>query len=312
MDELEKKIPADMWRKTFDEAAEAPPSRVWDAIERQLDESNSTKIIPLWGTGLFSSQPLLWGTGLAAAVALLLVGWWVMHTPTDVDQFRLSDQRQTAMKPVSPKATVQENPSDYELQKRPMQPIESVTKPTTAVAKKSARPSYDLSAPPLKSQPDGSLVQLAREMVHELPVLSESRDLLPGGTEPPIKTVSNQINTPGASLVAAASFVREDQSSHSTENLEQLSMLRGKPIRLHEFGHIYRIVWFRSSEGTAQPEITTLKQKSRDLWASASIMPGAFNPMVSVQMASLASAGVAKNTSIDQWGLSGSISYQPG
>ncbi len=287
-----------MWRTTFDEAAEAPPSRVWDAIERQLDESNSTKIVPLWGTGLVSSQPLLWGTGMAAAVALLLVGWWVMHTPTGVDQYRISDQRQTAMKPVAPKATVPGNSPAYELQKHPTRPIELAINPTTSVAKKSSRPSYDLSIPPLESQPDGSLSQLAMAPAYKMPVSGESLDLLPVGAEPPTKTVSNQINTPGGSPKTAASFVREDQSSLSVEDSEQLKTLRGKPIRLHEFGHIYRIVWFRPSEVTVQPDIQTFKQKSRDLWASASIMPGAFNPMVSVQMASLANAGVVKNTSI--------------
>ena len=202
------------------------------------------------------------------------------------------------MKPATPNAAGPGNSSAYELQKRPMRPVELAMRSTAAVAKKSARPSYKSSIPPQESQPNGSPLQLATELVHKLPVLGEPLDFLTAGAEPPIKMVSNRMNTPEASPIAAASFVREDQSSRGTENSEQLRMLRGKPIRLHEFGHIYRIVWFRSSERTAQPEISTLKQKSRDLWASASIMPGAFNPMVSVQMASLANAGVAKSMSM--------------
>ena len=67
-----------MWRQTFDEAAEAPPSRVWDAIERQLDESNSTKIIPLWGTGLvlLPTVAVGYGTGCGCSIATgRLVGY---------------------------------------------------------------------------------------------------------------------------------------------------------------------------------------------------------------------------------------------
>ncbi len=287
-----------MWRKTFDEAAEAPPSRVWDAIERQLDESNSAKIVPLWGIGLASSRPLLWGSGMAAAVALLLVGWWIMHKPTDGEQSKLSNQRQTAMMPVTPKATVPENALAYESQKHPIRPIELPTKPTTPVAKKSARPSYDLSGLPEEVQSNGSLSKLAMVPAYKMPVSGEPLDLLPGGAEPPIKTVSNLINTPGGSSIATASFIQEDQSSRRAENFEQLKTIRGKPIRLHEFGHIYRIVWFQPSEVTAQPDISTLKQKNRDFWASANVTPGSFNPMVSVQMASLVNAGAIKNTSV--------------
>ena len=287
-----------MWRKTFDEAAEAPPSRVWDAIERQLDESSNSKVIPLWGAGLASSRPLLWGTGLAAAVALLLVGWWVMPVPTGSEQSRLSDQRQTGVTPAFPKATVPENSLAYESQKKPVPPIDQATKRSVSSAKGGSRQSYDLSVPTRKNQPaDGLLSQLTTVPVNKMPVLGEL-SVLPGGTEPSTRTVSNLMSALGASSVATASFVREDQSSLSTENSNQLKTLMGKPIRLHEFGHIYRIVWFRPSEATAQPQVSTSKQKSRELWASANIMPGAFNPMVSVQMASLANAGVLKNMAV--------------
>ena len=50
MDELEKNLPDDFWRKAFEEAAETPPPRVWNTIERRLDESDGPKVLPLWGT----------------------------------------------------------------------------------------------------------------------------------------------------------------------------------------------------------------------------------------------------------------------
>lgn len=289
-----------MWRKTFDEAAETPPPRVWDAIERQLDESNSTKIVPLWGTGLASSHPLLWGTGVAAAVALLLVGWWVTHTPTGSEQARLVGQHNTAITRTAPNATVPKNSSANELQKPHIRSTDLARESVTVVAKKGSERPYSLSVPTPKSQPGGIPPQLAMAPVNKTLVSGKLQDLLPGGAEPPIQTVSNLMNTPGAGHVAAASFVQEDWGLLSVEirKSEQLKTLRGKSIRLHEFGHIYRIVWFRPSEVMTQPESSKSTQKSRDLWASASIMPGAFNPMVSVQMASLASAGVTKNTAV--------------
>ena len=86
MSELDQNIPDDRWRKAFEEAAETPPPRVWDAIERRLDEDEGPKILPLWGAGLASSRPFIWVAGLAAAVALLLVGWWAQPTPSPVVQ----------------------------------------------------------------------------------------------------------------------------------------------------------------------------------------------------------------------------------
>lgn len=287
-----------MWRKTFDEAAEAPPSRVWDAIERQLDEPGSTKIIPLWGSGLTSSRPLMWSTGLAAAVALLLIGWWVMRVPPGSEQLGLSNQQQTATMPMAPKATAPENSLAHESQKYPVRPVEKMGKRVTSPAGKGSRPLHDLLIPTGESQSaDGSLPQLTSIPANKIPILGES--LLPtSGAESLIKAVGNLMNTPGATPVAAASFAMQDQPVLATENSEQLKTLRGKPIRLHEFGHIYRIVWFQPAEVTVQPEVSTSKQKNRDLWASASVTPGAFNPMVSVQMASLANAGVTKNASV--------------
>ena len=283
MDELEKKIPADIWRKTFNEAAETPPPRVWDAIERQLDESNSAKVVPLWGTGLTSLRPLLWGTGVAAAVALLLVGWWATHTPTGSEEAKLADQRNTSVTRAAPKATVTENSSADELQKLPASPVDQTMESAIAVNKKGSKQSYTLPVPVPKAVVPGKL-----------------QDLVLSGAEPPIQTISNLMSTPGAGHVARASFAQEDRGPLSVEvsKSEQLKTLRGKSIRLHEFGHIYRIVWFQPSEVTAQPESSKPTQKSRDIWASASITPGAFNPMVSVQLASLANAGVTKNTAV--------------
>ncbi len=55
MSDVEKNIPDDFWRNAFDEAAETPPPRVWDAIERRLDESGGPKVLPLWAGGVASS-----------------------------------------------------------------------------------------------------------------------------------------------------------------------------------------------------------------------------------------------------------------
>ncbi len=63
------------WKRVFDEAAEAPPPRVWDAIERQLDADRRPGgiVLPLW---VGSVRPGWWASGVAAALLIAIgLGW---------------------------------------------------------------------------------------------------------------------------------------------------------------------------------------------------------------------------------------------
>jgi hypothetical protein len=73
--------PNPYWKRAFEEAAESPPPRVWDAVERQLDLDDEDGIIPLWQHRQGQQSMLFgrWVAGIAASLLLLLGGWWVWH-----------------------------------------------------------------------------------------------------------------------------------------------------------------------------------------------------------------------------------------
>ena len=291
MDELEKKIPIDSWRKTFNDAAETPPPRVWDAIERHLDESTDAKIVPLWGTGLASSRPLLWGTGLAAAVALLLVGWWLGHTSAGNQEPLLPGHHQTSIA------------SRNSLQRPLTKPIVQASKPVETLTKGPAKSTNKPAIPVITvitTQPNVALAQqtVVPSTPMPMPVSGSLLNSLPETSHSFVNSTGNAMPVSEVSHLATTSFIAENRASLTGDISEQVKTLSGKPIRRHEFGQIYRIVWFQPAEQVVQPENTQSKQQDRALWASASVMPSAFNPMVSVQTASVASSYAGKNASV--------------
>lgn len=102
MSQFEQHTPEDndaerhIWRNSFEEAIDMPPPRVWDAIERRLDEEERG-IVPLWGTvpasgagagsvagGLAQGtaqlfRPWLRWSAAAAALVLISIGWWALQ-----------------------------------------------------------------------------------------------------------------------------------------------------------------------------------------------------------------------------------------
>ncbi|GAB4015678.1 hypothetical protein GCM10028773_06580 [Spirosoma koreense] len=83
-------------------------------------------------------------------------------------------------------------------------------------------------------------------------------------------------------------------------------------------GPIQRIVWYRPADLDRQPEMSKESHKKREMWASASVMPGAFNPMVSVpaMQTSYANTLVANTTSRNSSSVNSrgsfSVAYQAG
>lgn len=68
--------PDESWRKAFENASETPPERVWEAIESRLDKDRDPPIIPFWYNA-FPSVSLWQLSGVAAAVLLVVAGWWL-------------------------------------------------------------------------------------------------------------------------------------------------------------------------------------------------------------------------------------------
>ncbi|MGF7216591.1 hypothetical protein GGR92_002758 [Spirosoma lacussanchae] len=305
----ERNIPDDLWRKVFDEADDAPPPRVWDAIERRLDESDTTGIVPLWGAGPALSRPFGWAAGLAAAVALVLVGWWVIPTGQSSESVAT---RQSAA-PATP--TAQPN------RQQPGQPS-GIGSATDGIASTSAPASSPVGAdqpgadqPTLSAAsepaPTGSIG--GRRLSRQMPTLAlkrpqrfarstrlasgvsvaetDSPELAAGqattGTTPPALALT-------ASPMPANAVDRQSTiQSANPASADQLASanydrLEGRGLKLRGPGAIQRIVWFRPADpADDRPLEQTTKRAERSLWASVSVMPGAFDPAVSTQIPSV-------------------------
>lgn len=319
MDELEKNIPDNFWQKAFDEAAETPPPRVWDAIERRLDESDGARIIPLWGSGLASSRPVVWGTGMAAALALLVVGWWAIRTPS-------ADQSVARLRPSSPAENVAIAPAkpttNSSASKSPGQSskaIASVGKPSAAWVQPLAS---TISQPPTRSvgkstTPIITMPSDKDNPLNQKAVAATILSGLPTGT-------TMDLLTPASSRMTAASFTTNriastEAISSNQSRVAAFGQLTGKPLHLRSVGPIQRIVWFQAAELPMEAEFIKEKRKKRELWASASVMPGSFNPSVSVPSAqstfnnSLAAmtAGQANQSAVSSR-ANFSVAYQAG
>ena len=300
MDELEKNMPDNFWRKTFDEAEETPPPRVWASIERRLDEAPKTKILPLWGEGYASSHPVVWGASIAAAVALLLVGWWALNSPSEKPSMATSQPSEKAvLAPAIPTAL-----SAKKSQGRSTESVPAA-KPSVLPESFLTKTEDQSVLPSTESQVEATALTT---MSNPSRVTSELRP----------KTISVAMLTATQSVadfplistnrVTVASFA----ASHSeldmtaTKSTESISFepLMGQPLRLSELKPSQRVVWIQP----AKSETTKSKHKSREVWASVSVLQGGFNPNVSVQSATTTDALKAAVSSRPNF----SVAYQAG
>ncbi|MCK8491972.1 hypothetical protein M0L20_08935 [Spirosoma sp. RP8] len=290
MDELEKNIPDDFWRKAFDEASEAPPPRVWDAIEHRLDESNNPKILPLWGAGLLASKSFTWGAGIAAALALLLVGWWLTGTQSTNSQIA----HQPKAVPYEQHLTAPDNQQSLSATESDEKP--SVAPEAVAIAGK--QPKHSASTGSLANKPstepsvtiteDQLLTQRMSYRVKEH--LPEAEPMLrsqamPTGSARAVAISSTENRAFAATVNRAAvatAIVHDETDALYASQIEQLAF---RPMRLRSLDEIHRIVWFRPAELSAEPDVVKPKHESKEVWASVSMMPSSFNPSVAIRSA---------------------------
>lgn len=297
MDELEKNSPDDFWRKTFDEAAETPPPRVWASIERQLDESNNSGIIPLWGLGIASSKPWLWATGIAASLALLLVGWWAISIQS-TNQFvgrPHSSSKTEAIALNSTKATNSSIAKSSSLSKKGVTSVgglSAATSPSSAEFTDPSRASSQSSDIP------------AGEVVAQVITRSNQRTKLWHRAVPTVRiasATSMDAFVPTANRLVAASFEASATTAELRSGRIEIGVfkeLKGRPLRLRSPGPIQRIVWSRPAELPTESTLVRAKRKATELWASISAMPGSFNPMVSLRSAPIQAIASSANTLI--------------
>ncbi|GAB3642176.1 hypothetical protein [Spirosoma arcticum] len=367
MSEFEQNIPDDFWRKAFEEAAETPPPRVWDAVERRLDEGEGPKILPLWGAGLVSSPLVGWSVGVAAAVALLLVGWWALRTTTPGNPVTIASQ-QPSKQPVRALSLIDRNakvasqqpakqtgrvsviqtpkptdcwPSFKSIPKRPSSPAEQAQetvaltqKPVSATGNHSLLTSdQPMNRPAAKAftQPSEALAAKTPEPVDEQQIsnaqptgiaqranVSNTRETVVSVDRVAFTGVTAAPTAPANGFVPESD--RATASAQPTANRQSLSFdqIPTSPLRLREVGSIQRIVWLRPAEPATEPTATQPKRQLREVWASVSLMPGAFDPAVDLRSAqpSFAQSNALTNTSTSQPSINSranfSVAYQAG
>lgn len=306
MDELEKNIPDDFWRKAFDEASEAPPPRVWSAIESRLDESNGPKIVPLWGFGLSASRPLQWGMGVAAAMALFLVGWWAINTQStntgnrvaQVTESKQTDQTASNQAKSTPETTLADGTRQPDKQTTSESETLIADNNVATSTEKERIVAVEPNTNPVKASVGRRINQLNRpaftpenRVTSRLPA-SERKASTPFDSP----NVAMSLRKSGQNPVTSANYAKAASSQSSLTNTPiaqsaesvsgqnaQINELATSPMHLRSPGPIYRIVWFRPAELSVEPERSKSKHEAREAWASVSMMPGSFNPSVSIR-----------------------------
>ena len=292
MNQSEPNTPEEFWRKAFEEAAETPPPRVWDAIEHRLDRSAGPRIVPLWGMGGASARSVVWGVGLAAAVALLLVGGWLIRSQT----FDSSVARGPQSRPSASVANAPDQPANAPANRVENEAFVAAASRPSSVA---ARPSVGNSAERLsRTIANPSVGELLSQTSLPITVKEKTTDL-----RPTIISAAGQF-TPLAGQIAdnltASDYLTDLNSNESISGLTlRVEPVAARSIQLREPAPIGRIVWFRPAESAsdvAQPEVVTTKRKRREFWASVGVMPGAFNPAVTVRSAQPGTANIYAQT----------------
>ncbi|WP_266361971.1 outer membrane beta-barrel protein [Tellurirhabdus rosea] len=293
MSQSEENMFEKQWRNAFNEATDTPPMRVWDAIERQLnEEEHGAVVIPFW-TRL---RPFAYGA--AAAVALILLGWWAFYEADRAGADSPGLARQESIPAPSGPASSEQvaaaeqtaadaagrNPNSLS----PEQPEASATPPAVrydeAVAGrlrtnwKTPGTSSALQTPPRSE----SFADLPSTMSAVSPRSrtdfrsGESADHQPAIAAKTSETVQERFSRSDAAMATGALERRE----------ASYALLAGKPFSLRSRQGISRVVWFRMPDDLAAPQIDR-KSRSKEYWTAVTVMPMSFNPAASVRVTGL-------------------------
>lgn len=288
MNELDH-FPDDFWRKAFDGADEQPPQRVWDAVERQLDEDNKTRVLPLWGAALLPGlRTLTWGAGAAASVALLLAGWWYTQSANQLSTTR-SVAAHTSQHAVAPaNAPIAQNTSQPDHKTALIASAAKAAPERHARRIQSATGHQDQSTFTLTdnstliadigrqySNPQAERTATFIEssgFVHTTAQSVSAPALSPAATMPPVATAPT---TPAASPATGQS------DAPSATRLAVTNMSSSQPVQPKT-----TTAW-TSTDAGGDLAVTDgmTKARKREKWASLSVMPGAYNPAVALASA---------------------------
>ena len=298
------------WKRHFDEASEMPPPRVWDAIERDLDQQDDDRVIvvPFWG------RSSTWAWSAAAAVVLLLLGWW--NGRDDV-----SGTKNMALGQTNSRNVVRGKTSEHQKASAPNQteqPIsgypESLThfKPTdnqltTSTPQQENRLLPDKSLIRQTDQQQVRSAQLKQKSVlaDESPMVSSNQndsdkrnqtkralsvDPIAGlpTRQPELANVSKSANpaiTQPAPTGQVPNIPLLMSAPKNTPANIALTTLTSRPMQLPTLYGTQRIVWFAPTETSTTPTEVNSEKPKTERWASVSVMPSSFNPGVRLQQA---------------------------
>ncbi len=270
----DQNMPDEFWRRAFDEAAETPPPRVWDAIEGQLDEPGDGRVVPLWANSL--SRPVVWSMGLAAAVALLLVGVWLTRT-----------------EPAKQPAVARVQPAETELRPGHTATHNGAETAVTLPPESEKLPKGSISLNGLETVAAAldfnSEHTAQKRTVQPEQITQESAVMLRGSV------MSNAWAGPATHPVASFAANTIPNPSLPESELAALAepgQLASRGIRLSEMRPIQRVIWLKpvETDNLTQPAEEQVRVAAKTKWASVSIMPGVFNPDVAVAVPTYANA----------------------
>ncbi|KAB7729016.1 hypothetical protein F5984_15280 [Rudanella paleaurantiibacter] len=305
-------------RRLFDEAAEAPPPRVWDAIERELDESDRVVVIPFWG------RPATWVWSAAAVVALLLVGWWSlrqtgeqpMQAAPSVAAQSSTDRPGVTQPSVEPALTTQLAQTGKPANRPTRLSAPQGSTPAEGPAGLSAQsprvsgagsPAIIAQArkpqsPDLVSKPAGLNGNPADALAQNTSVASPT-NTGPTTGQPPMPTrsldgparmaaeeqaiarVNEKTTETAPALPPVLSNPPVEQGANATAQPVAIASLDTKPFRPNTMYGTQRIVWFRPDEELSAPAELTQSRQKAEQWASVSVTPSSFNPTVGLKPA---------------------------
>ncbi len=298
------------WQQAFDGASEAPPPRVWSAIERQLDADNRANVIPLW------ARVRPWATGIAATLALVLTGWWTWQelaptSPAGLPSGKRSvasvadEARVTAVTPRQPRIGQNAGLSRAVAPTSPARIQPGVRETSTADGLATVRQPAGQQAT-VQLAPASQLNNQNTDVALVTPVETRKQEPTDAQRSAPSTTVSASPDRaqPTLSMLrpalvsdgrAVPVIVEPANTSPVAAPVEvaltdrpvmSVDALTGKTFR-NRVVPIQRVVWFRNEE-LMTPTSVLLKSVKRQKWVSASIVPSSFNPVLALHQATTA------------------------
>ncbi|HEV7349373.1 outer membrane beta-barrel protein [Telluribacter sp.] len=322
MNQSEKHNFEEEWRRAFDEASEAPPPSVWDALEAQLDqpEKATAPIVPLWWR-----SPRLWYAA-AAVGALLLVSWPLLlrldknsqsQLPTvavDKNNSQAEDRLAGSAETGAEAATGAESATGQKKEAAPAEITAPATEPRyaasnrTASGRKASREQRALTPETLLGP------QVAAVPGTSVPGTSIPGTSVPGTSE--VSTTSGQESTVPSTADSRLAATETPRSLEAGTPMVAMQVEALSPRGFRELA-VYpqkRYVYFRYDAPDDMP--LTPPARSKEYWAGVGVMPAAFNPAVNVTSPpaafSAANAGRQSMSSSSRAGLSYAVQTQGG